>query len=302
MSEDKKIEIITNISELNEFVDSDDTTRCLVVLDMDDVIIRGVQSVGSDVWFHQSLKDGRGITEVLDNMGMAYSLIDYVHVEKDTSQVLTKLLSYENVDYLIMTSRGMSHYSQTVKHLREAGKELADLLIRPNMLKFDGADDLEVDGIQIDPEDPEMYPRLRQVRYIDNICFCSGNRKDLVLEEIVHRVHTAHPKAKYKKIIFFDDSIQNVNRVHTSFIKPRRRNLYRTIETYAVHYSLMEIHKRKYDTDSLKRDDEKMRLIKNCISHINGRVGMNYVVTFNVFMAISLLWWFVFRFLGIIGC
>jgi hypothetical protein len=300
MSEDKKIEIITNITELLEFVDSDDSERCLLVLDMDDVLIKGVQTLGSDTWFHRSLKNGRDILEVLDNMGKAYSLIDYVQVENDTLSILEQLTSYNNIDYLIMTSRGMMHYSQTLTHLRESG--ISHLFIKPNILTFNGADDIVVEGVEPNPEDPDIYPRLRQVRYIDNICFCAGNSKDLVLEEVVHRVHTANPKKKYKKIIFVDDSIQNVNKVHTSFIQPRRSNLYRGIKTRAIHYSYMEIQKRRYDNELLKKDDEKMRYIRNCISHINGRIAIDYVVTFNVFMVISILWWFVFRFLGIIGC
>lgn len=300
MSEDKKIEIISNISELLDFVDPDDTDRCLLALDMDDVIVRG-ESLGSDTWFRTSLKEGRDINDVLENMGLAYSLMKYSIVEPDTLDILTRILNgpnADNVDFLIITSRGIMYYSQTLKHLREAG--VADLLVRRNVLNITDANDMRVDGIAPNPNDPKMYPRLHQIRYVDNICFCAGNDKALILEELVNRIHTSNPRKKYKKIVFVDDSIQNVNKVHTSFVNPRRRNLYRGIKTYSVHYSYMEIEKRKYNLESLRKDDERMRYIKNCISYINGKVELNYVVTFNVFMIVSILWWFAFKFLNLI--
>jgi uncharacterized protein DUF2608 len=300
MADDKKIEIITNISELLEFTDPEDSNRYLIVLDMDDLLIKGEHTLGSDTWFHHSMKSGRNITDVLENMGYAYSLIKYVRVEPDTLEVLTELLAPDNIDYIIMTSRGIMYYSQTLKHLKDAG--LAHLFIRPNMLSFDGADDLIVKGVEPNPNDPDMYPRLRQVRYIDNICFCAGNDKGLILEEIIYRTHAANPRRKYKTIVFADDSIKNVNIVHNRFIKPSRKNLLRGIRTYAIHYSFLEIQKRRYDSVSLQADDKMMRSLQNSISYINGKAMVNYVLSLYILLGVSTLWWFVFRFLGIITC
>lgn len=297
MSDDKRIEIITDISELYELIDQNDTDRCLVVLDMDDVIIKGKQTVGSDIWFNTSLKNGRNIIKILNDMNKAYSLIDYVTVEDDTKEVLVNILTRKNLDYFIMTSRGIIHYSQTLKHLRNSGVD--DLLVRENILKITGADDIVVEGFVPNPDDPVTYPRFRQVRLIDNICFCSGTDKDLVLEEIIYRVHSSNNRNKYKKIIFIDDSLKNVNKVHSSFLKPRRHNLYRGIKTLAIHYAHTEINKRKYDINALKMDDEKMIRINNLTSYLNGKVELNYAVAMYVLLGVSFLWWFTFRFVGL---
>ena len=223
-------------------------------------------------------------------------MIEYHPVEEDTKEVLTNLLS-ENVDCIIMTSRGIVHYSQTVQHIRQSG--MADLFLKKNILELDETNDFKVRGISDNEESAESSPRMRQIRYVDNIFFCAGNSKELILEEIIHRIHK-NSKKKYKKIIFVDDSIQNVNKVHASFIKPSRSHLYRGIKTYAIHYAFMENFKRTYDKDCMELDNEKLRQMKQHKSWMNGRIEKNNLVAMNVFIGFSFLWWMAFKFLGII--
>lgn len=294
MRYDKKIEIISQIAELNDFLpDTEQNEDTLLVMDMDDMLVRGDGTLGSDTWFSTSIKKGRDVLDILRDMGCAYSLMQYRTVEPDTCEVLKDILNRPNIDYIIMTSRGMMHYSQTVKHLRDAG--LGDLMIRPNMVNIRNADDILPKS---DEEgDPVMYPRLSQVRYIDNICMCAGNDKGEIMEEIMYR-----SKKRYQRIIFVDDSISNVNKVHNRFMSPQKTKVFDNIKTYSIHYSFMEVEKRHYDDDALKRDDQKLHYLKNTIAYLNGKATIDYILSLNVLLVISMMWWFVFKFLGIISC
>lgn len=288
-----KIEIITNIREIADFIPDNDDVRVLVVFDMDDVLVRGQGSLGSDTWFRKCIDKGREGIQILRDMGTAYSLMDYHTVEPDTREVLEEVLKRDHVDYMIMTSRGSMYYSQTIKHLRDAG--LGDLMIRPNMVDVRTANDLLPKSV--DPNDPPMYPRLTQARYIDNICLAAGNDKGEVMEEIIFR-----SKKQYGRIVFIDDSISNVNKVHNRFVAPLRKKVFDGINTYTIHYSYMEVEKRHYDDSALARDDQKLRYLKNTREYLNGRVVIDYPLTINILFVISVFWWIAFRFLGFVSC
>lgn len=296
-----KIEIISNIDELLEFINLENSeNRYLIVFDLSDVLIGSTETLGSDIWLTKNIKKGRNINIIHKNMEYAYSLINYNTIESNTYNVVHKLCNSSNVDYFILTSRNVIYYSQTIKHIRDAG--LADLFIRQNMLNVKKSNDIIIKGGNLEHNDNLYslnYPKFDQVRYIDNICFCGNNNKGLVIEELIGRSYTTNSKKKYNYILMIDDSIDNINKVHNQFMRPSRKNIFNDTNTYAIHYSYMEIDKRLYNDESLRIDDQKIKYMRNGIAYMNGKISLNYVLSFKVLLIISILWWIAFRFLGI---
>jgi hypothetical protein len=306
MTDNKKIEIISNICELLEFVKNNNNLNYLIAFDMDDTLICGEETLGSDMWLNKSMKKGRQLSNILNDMDYVYSFMIYRTVEPDTIDVVTKLISYPNVDYLILTRRGMRHYSQTIKHLKESG--LASL-IRSNVLDinstaFENTLNTHSDMVGVGDGDGDCQDKTvnGRIRYIDNICFCSGYEKDVILEELINLAYISSPKKRYDTIVVIDDSIQDINRIHNRFLRSSslRKSLFNKSSTHSIHYSFMEIIKRRYSDGAFQKDNRTLRTIKNTISYVNGKTIIDYVISVNVLLSVSLLWWFVFRFLGII--
>jgi hypothetical protein len=315
MTDNKKIEIIFNISELLEFINFPKSTKktsendnYLFVFDLGDVLIGSTETLGSNIWLNKNIKNKRDINTIHENMGYAYSLIKYEAVESNTIDIISKICqnNSSNVDYLVLTSRNIIYYSQTLKHLKDSG--LGNIFIRPNMLNIKDSNDIIVKGLidkDIANENKSYslnYPKLDHVRYIDNICYCGNNNKGLVLEELISRAYEENPKKKYKYITVIDDSIDNINKVHNQFMNPMRKNIFKDTNTHAIHYSYMEINKRRYNEELLRIDDHKIKYMRNGIAYMNGKITLDYILSMKVLIIISLLWWIAFRFLGIITC
>ena len=271
---EKRIEIISNISELNEFIN--DTNKYLVIIDLDDFLIRGSDTLGSDIWYRSNLEKGRSRKNVIKNMYYVYSVMKYQPIEDDTIEIINSISSRKNVDLIIQTARSIKFYSHTVKHLCDAG---LGSLIKPNILSIPHY----------------IYDSNMNVRYMDNVIYCDGNPKDDILEHVLKCLPRL--SKTYDTIIFGDDSISNVNDMHNKFMTSKT---YKPMNTYAIHYSYMEMTKRKYNDDTLINDDQKMQYLKYVIMCMNGKLKLDYVLTTNVFITISLFWWFIFKFVGLI--
>lgn len=246
-----KKESIHQITELIELINGylSNKQKILIVLDIDDTIIRPTSTLGSDTWFRKCMQDKpHDIDSLIDKMYYVYSMLDFKLVEPNT-QRLVDILGNDQIDYFCLTARNTLFTSHTVKHLTEAG--VKDGFVRNNLLNVSDYLDIKLKDTVTD----NMVSSYG-IRYLDNLCHSSGNHKG----EIITHILNDHYKSKdsgYDIVIFVDDSDRNVDKVYDSFLK---EECFKNSLNYSIHYLFMEEHKNKYSVweyinDSKKLDD-----------------------------------------------
>ena len=237
---------IEHISNIVKRLVVDEKKRVLLVCDVDDTLIHPLVSVGSESWFHQSLKVDN-ILNIRKKVNMLYSLMEFNPVEKETNN-FTKLIKelsdpdkYSNpLKYMCLTARNTAFHSHTTRHLNDVG--YGDVFIRPNMLTIDNPLYISVDDTD------------NKARYIDNICSCSGRDKGAVLENILSQYYDDNNNYRFDSIIFVDDSVNNNHKVHDRLknsptIKDNECCL-------CIHYTFEEERKNSYTIHDFENDSK----------------------------------------------
>jgi len=233
--------------------------KVLLVSDIDDTLIRPVVNFGSDSWYSYSLKNEES-DHVINKLSMIYALLNFQGVEKDTKQLIATIKELSEsknhlnpIKYFCLTSRNVKFHSHTVMHLHRIGYDKT--FIRRNMLNIsDHMYLMNNDNVPI-------------VRYVDNICFTSGENKGIVLVEILRRYFETHTSLndKFDVIIFLDDSIKNISNVNEQLSKYSSTSF----NSVCVHYTYMEEHKNKYSIHHFINDTNKMNKLIELRSYIN---------------------------------
>lgn len=264
----KKYKVIESgsISFINEMIKNlilNEKKRVLLICDIDDTLIRPIVNIGSDSWFCRSIKDEH-INIIRKKLGLIYSLLTFSGVEKETDvfvnqiDVLTKT---DNLKFFCLTSRSVLFHSYTVMHFKETGYD--KVFVRPNMLLFDDHLYLNHDA------DIESVPH---VRYMDNICTCSGLNKGDVLIDILKRSYlNRRIDFDFDVIIFIDDSINNIDKMNNG-LKDFLID-FNDIESICIHYTYMEEHKNNYSIKDFIDDNEKMDKLMEFKNYINNKVN-----------------------------
>jgi len=261
-----KVIVSESISQINELISHivlNDNKRVMLICDIDDTLIKPVVNIGSDSWFHHSLK-GEHINNVRKNLGLIYSLLNFCGVEKETDAFVDKIASLSlmnKLKYMCLTSRSVVFHSYTLMHFKDTGYD--KVFIRPNTLSLDNP-------LYLKCKASDEY--IPHVRYIDNVCSCSGMNKGEVMIDILKQAYLDNPQDNpqdnsqdngfdFDMIIFIDDSVGNINKMHSSL----REFLmdFPHVASLCIHYTYMEEHKNNYSIHDFIDDNEKMnRLIE----------------------------------------
>lgn len=248
--------VTLTVKEINEFIKllthlvTSEKKRVLLVCDIDDTLIRPVVNIGSEAWFNYSLKN-EDIDDVINKLSMVYAVLSFQGVEKNTDVLIDTIKNLSDplkcpnsMKYMCLTARNVRFHSYTTMHLHRTRYD--KILVRRNML--DLPDTMYLMGSDKGNENVPL------VRYIDNICSASGENKGEVLVEILNRYFDKHPHEEFDYIIFIDDSINNIDKVHCHL----KKYIKRKISSICVHYTYMEEHKSNYSIHHFTDDNTKM--------------------------------------------
>lgn len=268
-----KLGSITQFGDIIKKLVVNSKKRVLLVCDIDGTLINPQVTIGTDPWFINSLNDDN-INNVRKKLGLIYSLLDFKGVEdKNTDEFvdLIQKLSTSHIifnhvplTYICMTARNTTLYSHTVIHFNDSGSKYVKTFIRPNMLHINDALCIITDHMDHADYTDNTYHELPHVRYIDNICFCSGTNKGDVLIELLNRYYDEFPDDKFDVIIFIDDSITNVSNVHNKL-----KNYLDDASSICVHYNYLEEHHNSYTIHDFMDDTKKLNELLEFKQYIN---------------------------------
>jgi hypothetical protein len=260
-----KIITLDSISKVSIFLNDlvvNQKRKVLLVSDLDNTIIRPISTIGSDVWFWYS-QQNEHVDDVIDKLSMLYAILQFQSVEtKETdrfvetidelSSASIKTNTITPIKYFCLTARNVKFHGYTIMHLHKTNYD--KVLIRPNMLEFN----------------KNMYIMMKEnsnipiVRYIDNICFTSGEDKGTILSNIL-KEYSEHNKTndEFDLLLFIDDSKTNIDSVHSKLSNTLISN---DLQSVCIHYTYMEKQKNEYSmiqhADNTKKMDKLIKIKK----------------------------------------
>jgi hypothetical protein len=250
----KNILLLTNL--LTRLV-LNDGQNVLLVCDIDDTLIKPTVTLGSSSWYKFLLQTEHecDYNSMINKMDLIYPLLDFCGVEKETDDFVSTIyrlskLNSGSLKYICLTARNIRYHSQTLIHFESAKYD--NVLIRPNMLDV---------GEYIDP-----FPLCR---YIDNICFTSGNKKGDVLTNILDKYYKK--EKTFDIIIYIDDSINDINSVYENITKNGGHKLYKNTDTYCIHYTNINESVNKYSYADYEIDRKKTEDAYKFRKYINSK-------------------------------
>jgi len=257
---------IEHISNIIKNLIINDKKRVLLACDVDDTLIHPSVNIGTDAWFYHALKDDH-IINVRKKLGLIYALLDFNGVEKETNDFvnlvddLSNPTHYDNpLIYICLTARCVSFHSYTTTHLTDSG--YGNVFIRPNML--DVHDPLYV---KKDIHNP-LCRSIPSVRYIDNICSCSGkNKGDVLVALLTRHYEKSDINNKFDIVVFVDDSSSNIQKVHNKL----SNFLENDASSLCIHYTFREEHKNSYSVHDFTNDSKKMDDLIEFKKNINSK-------------------------------
>lgn len=166
----------------------------LVVLDIDNTILRPMQSLGSDQWFGLMVKqnEARGLThfEAINQAIMTWNQVAKVTrvtpVEEDTPKTIRELQA-KGINVIALTARSLEIQEASLRQLQSIGVSLK----------------------------PNFYPRLpdQSVDFKQGVIFVGPhNNKGKVLGHVLNYMET-----KPSRIIFVDDKLHHVQSMEEVF-------------------------------------------------------------------------------------
>jgi len=207
--------------------------RVLLILDVDEVLVRPAINVRTDPWFTKCLVRGDDLSDTQQKLYLSYAMLHFTGVEHDTDdfvKMISTLSTSNNLSYMCLTSRHAMCHSYTTQHLKDANYH--NVFIRPNMLKL--TDPLSITNVMSTSFNTPC------VRYVDNICSCTAENKGVVTDSILTRCNDT-----FDVVVFIDDSLSNINKVHDK-LKMRMCNE----SSLCVHYTYMK----SYSDEDFARD------------------------------------------------
>ena len=193
---------------VNKLVSDVGAENILVVYDFDNTLMAMDLDLGSDQWYQwqsEAIKSGKKKEQMAKNTGelfnLAYKLFalgDMHAVESDTPRIVSEIQK-SKIKSIILTSRGSEYRQDVLAELERAGMNFADSAIGPK----EGYAGLFV---------PEGFERPRLISFSEGIVMGSGQNKGEILKFILKKTGL-----KFKKIVFVDDTLKNIENVEKSF-------------------------------------------------------------------------------------
>lgn len=173
--------------------------KTLLVLDIDNTLIKPKTNLGSDQFFdwqmseidkNGDLKLAPNKDKLLELMITLWMRIDYELCEENINNLLLKLKELYNINILLLTSRDKRSYVSLLKNFNK----------------------LKLIDVVCDTRDEHL--NVNNIYYKKGIIFCSGLDKGICLQIIINRLNLY-----YEKILFIDDKLSNLENVYCKFKK-----------------------------------------------------------------------------------
>ena len=193
----------------------------LVVLDIDNTILRMANDLGSDQWYswqEEIMKDEncspacitRDSAKLLDYQGLLFAVGKMITTEANLAENI-KALQQSGQKIILLTSRGHDFRSVTEKalaisgfdfRLSQMGSSAAEIYL-PYVLS-------RAPEFGITPEEIQLanLRESRPVSYNNGIFMTAGQNKGIMLKTLLHKYG-----ARYQSIVFVDDHQRHVDRM-----------------------------------------------------------------------------------------
>jgi hypothetical protein len=184
---------VSSIEELEQHVDD----KTLVILDIDNTLMRPTQTLGSDEWFCDyyqkclaACRDSKQARlQAVDLWHQIERLSDYQTMEKNTAAAVTRLQD-KNLPVMALTTRSMDITDATFRQLAMCGIDLKKCApIHENF----------------------WVPGIDQVLWKDGVLFSTGRHKGQVLQAFLDHTHL-HPT----RIVFINDKLAHLKEVESA--------------------------------------------------------------------------------------
>ncbi|MCT4641620.1 MAG: DUF2608 domain-containing protein [Bacteriovoracaceae bacterium] len=197
----------------------------LVVLDIDNTIMKMPQDLGSDTWWGWQEKTCIGkkalpkhcvsnnFTQLLEVQGQIFAMSKMLPTQKETPQVIRRLQK-KGYKVILLTSRGHAFRSATEKELKRNNMNFINSAIGPkkgfagtykpyDLKKFKQYGLTKDDMVAMGNKKP------RAVSFQNGIFMTAGLNKGIMLKTLLHKT-----QSKFKAIIFADDHEKHSVRMH----------------------------------------------------------------------------------------
>ncbi len=233
------VESNTIAAVFNYLHPQDYTKNTLVILDIDNTVLRPSTHLGSDEWFYamvgkkeqQGMNHQDAIDHVLPTLIYLQDTITVVPVEPDTVPIINKIQN-NNITVIALTARSLDLAHRTVQQIHSLGIDLSSNL--PH-------------------ECPIQYGDGKPALYIDGIIFVGNHDKGEVLAHWLSQINYTPTK-----VIFIDDKLKNV----TSVEKAMRA---KHIPFIGIRYSHLDEYIQNINLDTI--DKEYKTLLKRNKNH-----------------------------------
>lgn len=190
-----------SFADIYTYITPNDYNRAtLLVLDIDNTILRPITHLGSDQWFYAMVakKESEGLSHfeavnaTLPLWFIIQESVDIIPVESITPSIIADLQK-RGVTVIALTARSLTVAHRTVQQLQSIGINLSSNLPHECPIKY--GDD---------------QPAL----YIDGIIFVGNHDKGEVLAYWLSQINYTP-----KKVIFVDDKLKNIHSVEKAINK-----------------------------------------------------------------------------------
>ena len=187
---------VSRFDEIKSYVDKE----TLVLLDIDDTLLIPTQTLGTDVWFMDRLKNhaenGKSKEEALDKALAEWEAVRHLTnvklVETTTDSVVRELQDHQ-IAVMGLTTQGLALATRTVNQLKS----------------------LSIDLVRTAPCEKEHFIFNEQsILYRRGILFTSGTPKGVALMKLLKKIDY-HPK----KIVFINDKKTHLMDVETTVLE-----------------------------------------------------------------------------------
>ena len=194
----------------------------LIVLDIDNTVLKMKSNIGSDQWFNWQSKNCLGkkspdfcAAKTFDGLlyaqGVLFEILPMMPTEEITPKIVNKLQKNSHPLFLL-TSRGTSYRAGTQRELKKNGYKIKNYIgpkhgypstYKPFDVKNPKKYNLTKEDIII-----AKLKNARSISYMDGVMMTSGMNKGIMLKTILNKTGI-NPKA----IIFVDDHLKHTVRV-----------------------------------------------------------------------------------------
>ncbi|MDA8794029.1 DUF2608 domain-containing protein, partial [Bacteriovoracaceae bacterium] len=207
---------------LKEKVSKYGPKQVLLVVDIDNTILKMNQNIGSDQWFSWQAKIMRNkdcqpacvtksFTELLKIQGWLFSFSPMVSPEKQTPQIISQAQS-KGVKVIALTSRGPEFFSPTMRELKRNKYDFTKSHFGssiPGFFKPYNKENYKIFGLNDDDFKKNKGEKVRNALYQEGVFMTSGMNKGVMLKYLMGRFNK-----KYSAIIFVDDHEKHMIRMN----------------------------------------------------------------------------------------